>query len=256
MSQGFYQCVYDRGGKLLLDQGGHRDRFKGLRFWNDACWDACVPRDTTGLTYLDIGANEGIFPLRFCQSGGVGHGCDLSVGERFAEKGHVKLDKLIGLNYPLKNYRRLQAMYPEYRDFKVFVGGFNDEGGFIPTDAPTYDIVSCLNVLEYHPKPKECIETMFGMANSMVMIATDITPGNKPRYSPGRMHMQNVFNLLELLEWVPWSSYIFKMDLGGPEVGRHQAFIVSYKEKSLPPQLSDWDRTFQMTETQRNRGLK
>ena len=214
----FYQPVYSPDGKYL---GSSDHTWEAIRWRCDAWWDVSIPIDTTGMTYVDVGSAEGLYPLRFAQRGGKGLG--LNPDSPYQCQAYCKLRDLY--SEPRQFSEKLRHLYPGVK-FEVLNGGFNN-GAIEPVLLPS-DYVSCMNCLEYVEQPRKAVESLFAIAFKQVIIATDIWLGPPEELSDGRCApLKQKFVADELVSWFPWPARTIVLDYHHQGVSHPQGFFIA-----------------------------
>lgn len=216
-SVNFHQLVYDRSGSLLRIKDPN---WEPIRFWFDACLAAAFPKDCSGLTYLDVGCSNGLYPLRFAQRGGVALGLNPS-GYDLREG--IASDPSSDTESTEIEYLAIRAMYPECR-FSVIEGGFF-ENEIVPVSG-MFDYVSCMNVLEYLPDPGLKVAALFEVAHHQVMVTTDINFG-PTRETPEFHPLLRQVGLKEFESWSPWPCRVFAAHFPKPEGDFSQGVLIA-----------------------------
>lgn len=244
----FYGLVYAPDGtKLHLSD----DAWKENQYWNDACWNRCVPQDCASLSYLDVGCAEGNYALRFEQRGGEAKGLDFYESGRIVRSGNPAPSNA-GAESTNPRYQHLKEIWNA--KFQMFVGGFSEHGSIVPT-MDKVSIASSINVLEYIDDHRRAVESLFSIATDRVLIATDVTgEGDSGPCKIPNVRIQ-VFRLGELVSWCPWPCVFWQHEVLCDGRMNPQAFICATNPNSkLPPVDSreiTYDRTMGITETQR-----
>jgi SAM-dependent methyltransferase len=226
MSYEFYQCVYDLDGNRL----NPTNVWTPVNFWDDACWDRVIPCDCRGLTYLDVGCSDGLYLLRFEQSGG----------------------KALGIDVNPKS--ELKAMYQA--KFEMEIGGFL-QGKIVSLSRAfenrQFNIVSCMNTLEYIGDLDIAISELFHIAKDRVIICTE-TSLDKPTWYAD-WHNARCINLDELKNKIPWRYTYWTLTV--PERNHHEIFLVADNPDSSLAPVDPGEILFNLdiTETQQNRGI-
>jgi hypothetical protein len=116
-----------------------------------------------------------------------------------------------------------------------------------------------MNVIEYVKEPKKCIESALDKTRRCLILCTDMT-NDGPTYFPAMSHFMKqlwVFNLAELLRWIPFPKIMWIYDTTNPHPCRYQVFIAAFKflkdlekiDKTNPT----FDPNFEISETQKDR---
>ncbi len=248
MFRQFYGTAYaPDGSKLHEAEAGNS--WKENQYWNDAC---CMPQDATGLTFLDVGCSEGNHPLRFAQRGGTG------IGLNFHPNGAIIAQDdsypNTGLESDAERYLQLKELWPD-QDFEVFIGGFTDAGIIVPDTIPQFNIVACLNVLEYILSPKQAVASLFSKATDRVLIATDVVHKGNTGPSSIEPIMRNLHRMGELVSFSPWPCVFWQHSV--PCDGREwpQLFMCATNPDStlapVDPSEVSYDTNMEHTETQK-----
>jgi hypothetical protein len=237
----FYGAIYSPEGEPLFDV----DLCTQIFFWNDACWDRCVPENCSGLSYLDVGFHQGLYLLRFDQRGGDALGFDFNpLGGIESSTGHFD----VGGEFRSEKAEEVRSM--NSAQYKMRVGGFDADGKIAPKEDQKFSIVSCLNVVEYMDNTKSCVESLFEKATDRVLICTDTRPET---CQPGPSPLKWATSERDLVSWCKWPCVTFKFTPKGMDAP--QIWVCSTNpESKLPPVLPGevaWDKTLKLTETQR-----
>lgn len=246
----YYGTAYAPDGSKL-HEAEPSNSWKENQYWNDACWNRCMPRDCAGLTYLDVGCAEGNHPLRFAQRGGVGYGLNFHPNGAIIAQDDSYPNT--GEESDAERYLQLKALWPDH-EFEVIIGGFTDEGAIVPNTAP-FNIVGCLNVLEYILSPKKAVESLFSKAKDRVLIATDVIHKGNTGPSDIEPIMRNLHRMGELVSFSPWPCVFWQHSV--PCDGRQwpQVFMCATNPDSeLPavdPSEVSYDTNMEHTETQK-----
>lgn len=238
----FHQCAYDLHGKRL----NTTNVWTPINFWNDACWHRSMPQDCRGLTYIDIGCNEGLYLLRFEQSGGKAFGLD-PIGLGFYNE--LQQDK-IGKAYDNKGFLILKDIYKT--KYEAQHGGFS-HGTLVPKQDRKFNIVSCMNTLEYVDELDTAISELFNIAKDRVIICTETSLDDPTWYAS--QYNARCINLNELRSKIPWPHIYWTLTV--EERQHNEVFLVAESpESSLEP--TDPDAiifNLDITDTQKYRGL-
>ncbi len=245
----FYAPVFHPDGRPLQES---HDPWK---YWNAACWHRSVPADCTGLTYLDIGCQEGYYAMRFAQRGGR------ATGLNFGPDGNIithatadMLDPAAG-ELDWDRVRELHRLYPG--PFQVRAGGFSATGTIIPDPGPT-DIISCFNVLEYMMDPAACLAALFDdrHAAQRVLLATDILHARDGHGGRLQDPQRHCFELPWLQSQIPWPFHAWLYDMPHNDKICPQIFITATHPRATLPTLDSapiiFDTDCTITETQRH----
>ena len=123
--------------------------------------------------------------------------------------------------------------------YKILRGGFDDNGNVIP-NLGKFNVVSCINVIEYLNDPKKHIEGLFAQATDRVIIATDIDPYGVSREITTQPPMKWLCGLDDMKKWLPWPSVHWILDTKDSTPSRYQLFIVATNPDSqLAPVTSE-----------------
>lgn len=197
-----------------------------IQYWNDACWHRAIPANTTGLTYLDVGSHAGYFCLRFEQRGGSTTGIDFCLAKIIDSASEVDN---IGQEHTHSEYQWVKDQYQS--KYKLLVGGFDVNGQIVPS-LGKFNIISCMNVLEYLPNPKECIATMFQQATDRVIINLDINPNEPTKPITDVFPMKWLCGLEDVLSWCLWPNVYWVYDIGTKDCSQYQLFLVATNPRS------------------------
>lgn len=244
----FYGLAYaPDGSKLHLSN----DTWKENQYWNDACWNRCMPQDCTGLTYLDVGSAEGNYALRFEQRGGEASGVDFYESEKIVRAG-IPAPPNTGEESTNPRYHYLKDLWRA--EFKMLIGGFNERGAVVPPGQKA-NIVSSLNVLEYIDDHRAAVESLFGIATDRVLIATDVRSKGETGACEFTDAPVTVFRLGELVSWCPWPCVFWQHEVLCDGNLYQQAFICATNPQSKLPAVDSSEITYardmSITETQR-----
>jgi hypothetical protein len=242
----FFQPVYNLEGQRLSPVGSWDEIF----LWNSACWDRSIPKDCTRLTYLDVGCCEGLYLLYFELSKGDAFGLDF-FGTGVCSFSPQELGKL----YDFEQFKYIRDMYKA--QYVAQVGGILD-GKIIPKPDRKFNIVSCMNTIEYVDKYESVIDELFKLAEDRVIICTE-TSLDKPTYYASYMNARCI-NVDELMAHMSrWPLTVWTLKLYPPnDVPHYEVFIVATNPKSLLPPIdsSAVAYSFGVTVCQQNRGRK
>jgi len=198
----FYQPAYSPNGEFLKKVCPFF-----YHFWCDSLWHNAVPKDTAGLSYLDIGCADGLYLLRFMQRGGKSAcGVDPKI-------------KASGFEYLKELYNPIQYIGIE--------GCVNKEGNIIPDVEPA-NIVNCMNMIEYTDDPYKCLETLLNKTIDRLIVTVDMGP--KTGYS-NKLN-QWLFNKNEFVSKIPYPFIVWEEnDLTYPQI----ACVVVNKTNAIQP---------------------
>lgn len=196
-------------------------------FWNFniSVWQAEIPINCQGLTYLDVGCSEGLYLSKFAQQGGSALGLDAS--DHFSAENDPLIGQLLDLHQP--NFRKCKELVGG--SYKGLRGGFTSDGRIVPSECDvTYNYVSCFNVLEYLPYPFKCLAHCLITTTRTLLIATDVCL-DRPTYEvdiPNSSKRQWVFNLKDLLDIATsgWSTEARILDTQRGVFTRFQAVCI------------------------------
>ena len=122
--------------------------------------------------------------------------------------------------------------------YKVLVGGFDNDGKIMP-ELGNFNIISCMNVLEYLPNPKQCIDNMFKTATDRVLINLDINPNGRTKQIYDLPPMKWLCGLQDLLSWIPWPCVYWIYDIKEITHSKYQLFLVATNPDSKLEKIDD-----------------
>jgi 2-polyprenyl-3-methyl-5-hydroxy-6-metoxy-1,4-benzoquinol methylase len=198
-----------------------------IQYWNDACWHRCIPNDTNGLSYLDVGSHAGYFCLRFEQRGGKSLGLDFCMAKITDAASEVS-----NVGFEQDNLEYLWVKKEFNPDYKVLVGGFDRDGKIVP-DCGKFNIISTMNVLEYLPNPKLCVKELFNLSTDRVILNLDINPTGKTREITDLFPMKWLCGLKDVLSWIPWPYVYWIYDIGDSSHSKYQLFLSATHPNSI-----------------------
>lgn len=236
-----WQLAYDRTG-IKCHVGCN------YQYWNDACWHRAVPLNTQGLSYLDVGCCNGVFTLRFAQSGGRAVGMDGLDGTI------VNAKTVPNLGQPIEtNIKTFAILRDEFKiDYLGLVGGFDEDGRLHPEGNDQYDIVSCMNTIEYIKNPLRCLDSLKSKTKSRLIVCTDVT--KKATYQlPNQSTRCTISNLDEIIKYIGWPCTLWTFE-AAKDFPLQGFFVFDHPDSTLPS-FDKTPPTFNMdiSETQRNR---
>lgn len=237
----YYNLIYSPSGEKLHEESDAMHIF----YWNDACWNRCVPVDSSGLSYLDIGHHQGGFLLRFEQRGGTATGLDrVSTGEIGQFQARVEAGEL----FQSESAEQIRSMWGG--KYRLLRGGFANDSSITPEEVGVFSIVACLNVIEYMDQPCACAKSLFRHASDRVLIATDTAEKTEKIANSVLKQKTSIADLASISEW----HFDFAEFDGGPCQQRQVfACFTNPSSKLARPCLSNitYDRTLKLTETQK-----
>lgn len=219
----FYTPAYLPDGSALHDPlAGNMS----VLYWNDECWNRCVPADTSGLSYLEVGHGIGAFLLRFHQRGGHAIGLEPDKVKWVEDCAEEK--EFVGREYEDDDSNFLRSQwYPNGDGYEMRYGGFGSSGKIVPNLERKFSIAASFNVIEYLRDPKACVQALQSLAVDRVLIATDTAPETHDPNTPPLRFRTSVKDLVSYFSW-PCEVCVFD---GGPIHGE-QAFICATNPES------------------------